>query len=193
MTTYRTHIGFTLIEMIATVAVLAILVTVGIPSFQETIDKRRLTGAAEQLYGDLQYARSEAIKRNANVFVTFTGSGTTWCYGMSATTATCNCTTANSCALDGVEKVVNQTGFRNISLGVSNITNNNLNFEPRRGLVSMNNNALPIVTGEIEFTSNHGASNEKELRLEVSRLGRVKMCSPSGNENVSGYPTCPGS
>ena len=188
MSPTRSNTGFTLIEMIATVAVLAVLVTVGIPSFQETIDKRRLTGAAEQLQADLQYARSEAIKRNGNVFVTFTGTGTTWCYGMSATTATCNCTTSTSCQLDTVEKVVNQTGFRNISLGVASITGNNLNFEPRRGLVSMNNNATPIVTGSVTLTS---TSSTKSLRIDVSRLGRVKLCSPSGSGNLSGYPTCP--
>lgn len=188
MSPIRSNTGFTLIEMIATVAVLAVLVTVGIPSFQETIDKRRLTGAAEQLQADLQYARSEAIKRNGNVFVTFTGSGTTWCYGLSATTATCNCTTANSCALDGVEKVVNQTGFRNVSVS-QNITGSNLNFEPRRGIVRMNNNAANIGTGTITFESNSGASNEKELQISVGTMGRVKMCSPSSNK-VSGYPDC---
>ena len=187
MTTYQTHSGFTLIEMMVTIAVLGILVTVGIPSFQETIDKRRLAGAAEQLYGDLQYARSEAIKRNANVFVTFTGSGTTWCYGMSATTATCNCTTANSCALDGVEKVVNQSGFRNVSMAVASITGNNLNFEPRRGMVKKNNNAADIGTGTVTFTS----GSTKQLQLDIRRLGRVKICSPSGDTvNVAGYGVC---
>lgn len=188
MRTYKIPFGFTLIEMIATVAVLAILVTVGIPSFQETIDKRRLTGAAEQLYGDLQYARAEAIKRNANVFVAFTAGSTSWCYGMSSTNATCNCSTPTSCQLDGVEKVVNETGFRNISLGVNNIAGAtpNLNFEPRRGRVRMNNNAADIGTGLVTFTS----SNSKELRLDVRTLGRVKICSPSGSTNLSGYPLC---
>ena len=191
MSPIRSNIGFTLIEMIATVAVLAVLVTVGIPSFQETIDKRRLTGAAEQLQADLQYARSEAIKRNGNVFVSFTlVSGTDWCYGMSSTTATCNCNTATSCQLDGVEKVVNEDGFRNISLGVASITGNNLNFEPRRGLVSVNSNATPIATGSVTLTSNIGTTSAKVLRIDVSRLGRVKLCSPSTG-NLSGYPTCP--
>ena len=185
MSPIRSNTGFTLIEMIATVAVLAVLVTVGIPSFQETIDKRRLTGAAEQLQADLQYARSEAIKRNGNVFVNFTASGSNWCYGISTTTCNCNTT---SCQLDTVEKEVNQDGFRNISLGVTNMTGNNLNFEPRRGLVSMNNNAAPIVTGTVTLTS---SSSSKSLRIDVSRLGRVKLCSPSGSGNLSGYPTCP--
>lgn len=188
MTTYRTHTGFTLIEMIATVAVLAVLVTVGIPSFEETIDKRRLTGAAEQLQTDLQYARSEAIKRNGNVFVSFIASGSNWCYGISTATA-CTCTTAGSCRVDLVEKVVNQDGFRNIKMGLSSITGNNLNFEPRRGLVRMNNNAADMVEGTVEFESSFG--NERETRILVNRMGRLRLCSPSGSHNVVGYQACP--
>ena len=186
MSPIRSHTGFTLIEMIATVAVLAILVTVGIPSFQETIDKRRLTGAAEQLQADLQYARSEAIKRNGNVFVTFTGSGTTWCYGIS--TASCDCNAA-SCQLDTVEKEVNQTGFRNVSVS-QNITGNGFNFEPRRGIARVTNNTVNIGTGTITLKSNSGASNEKDLQVVVGTVGRVKICSPSGSTNLSGYPLC---
>ena len=187
MSPIRSNTGFTLIEMIATVAVLAVLVAVGIPSFQETIDKRRLTGAAEQLQADLQYARSEAIKRNGNVFVTFTGSGTTWCYAIS--TAICDCSAA-SCLLDGVEKEVNQTGFRNVSVS-QDITGSNLYFEPRRGIVKKDGAAtnVNIGTGTITLKSNSGASNEKDLQIAVGTMGRVKICTPASYK-VSGYPDC---
>lgn len=156
--------GFTLVELMVTVAVLAILLTIGIPSFQGTLDKRRLTGAAEQLYADLQYARTEAIKRNARVFVSFT-TGTNWCYGM-ATTAACDCTAANSCQLDGVNKVVSSQGYRGVSLAET-FDGADTHFDPRHGASD---------NGKATFSSSSGS-----IEVIVGNLGRVRICSDSSN------------
>src|SRR5262245_41817458 len=47
--------------------VLGILVAFGVPSFNNAMLSARLNGAAGELYGSMQLARSEAIKRNATV------------------------------------------------------------------------------------------------------------------------------
>lgn len=62
--------GFTLVEMAITVAVLAILVSVALPSFQGLIMAQRVRAAASELHASLILARSEAIKRNASVTLT---------------------------------------------------------------------------------------------------------------------------
>jgi type IV fimbrial biogenesis protein FimT len=59
--------GFTLMELMVTVAVAAILLFVGVPTFQETINNNRLTSNANALLAALNLARSEAIKRNVRV------------------------------------------------------------------------------------------------------------------------------
>ncbi|MDG4559694.1 MAG: Tfp pilus assembly protein FimT/FimU [Candidatus Competibacter sp.] len=59
--------GFTLMELMVTVAVAAILLFVGVPTFQETINNNRLTSNANALVAALNLARSEAIKRNTRV------------------------------------------------------------------------------------------------------------------------------
>ena len=61
--------GFTLIELLVTIVIIAIVATIGIPSFTQTIRNSRLTTNANQLIASLNLARSEAIKRNGTVFV----------------------------------------------------------------------------------------------------------------------------
>lgn len=61
--------GFTLLELLITVSVLALLVGIGIPSFQETIRRNRLTEQTNGLLGALALARSEATKRSGTVTV----------------------------------------------------------------------------------------------------------------------------
>ena len=61
--------GFTLIELMITIAVVAILVTVGIPSFQTLLQSSRMATQSNELIAGLNTARSEAVRRNANIQV----------------------------------------------------------------------------------------------------------------------------
>jgi type IV fimbrial biogenesis protein FimT len=57
--------GFTLVELMITVAVAAVLVMIAVPSFNNIINANRLSTAANGIVGALNVARMEAIKRNA--------------------------------------------------------------------------------------------------------------------------------
>lgn len=61
--------GFTLIELVVTVALAAIVLTVGVPAFGTFIKNNRLITSTNALVGALNLARSEAIKRNVRVSV----------------------------------------------------------------------------------------------------------------------------
>lgn len=61
--------GFTLIEMIVTIAILAITLGIAVPSFNSIINNQRARNAATELQLTLMQARSEAIKRNIDVTV----------------------------------------------------------------------------------------------------------------------------
>lgn len=63
--------GFTLVELMVTLAVVAILLTVGIPNLRDLVRNNSLTAATNLFVSSLNIARSEAIKqgRNAGVCV----------------------------------------------------------------------------------------------------------------------------
>ncbi|WP_156775423.1 GspH/FimT family pseudopilin [Hydrogenophaga sp. RAC07] len=61
--------GFTLIELMVAIAILAILLAVGVPSFQSFIASSRLTTANNDFVGAMTLARSEAIRRGNRVTV----------------------------------------------------------------------------------------------------------------------------
>ncbi len=56
--------GFTLVELAITVTVLAVLMGLAAPLFNEVINSNRLTGNANELVAAVQIARSEAIRGN---------------------------------------------------------------------------------------------------------------------------------
>jgi type IV fimbrial biogenesis protein FimT len=61
--------GFTLLELIVTVAVGAILLTVGVPSMMQFIQNNRLKSESLALLSDVYFARSEAVKRKVPVLI----------------------------------------------------------------------------------------------------------------------------
>lgn len=65
----RRHSGFTVIELMITIMVGAILLTVAVPSFRTLILNNRITTQANLFVTDLILARSEAIKTANSVFV----------------------------------------------------------------------------------------------------------------------------
>lgn len=63
----RSQFGFTLMELIVTMAIAAIVVTLGVPSFQEMLRNNRLATQTNEFLAALNLARSEAIKRGVRV------------------------------------------------------------------------------------------------------------------------------
>lgn len=55
--------GFSLLELMVTIFVAAILAAIAVPSFRATIQRHRLLAAADDLQAAVQYARTEAVLR----------------------------------------------------------------------------------------------------------------------------------
>ena len=101
--------GFTLIEALIVVALLAILGAVALPGMSQFLAARRVEDAARRIGEDLAFARNEAVKRNAPVLMCAGASGncaaapatadwaTGWrvCYDADPTPDVCDATNAN--------------------------------------------------------------------------------------------------
>lgn len=61
--------GFTLIELIITLAVIAVLMGIGAPSMQTAVKNGKIITDVNELTGSLQLARSESVKQSLNVAV----------------------------------------------------------------------------------------------------------------------------
>ena len=84
----RRQRGLTLVEVMITLTIAAILASLGVPGFVDLIRTKNLAAAASDLKSDLNFARSEAVKRNRRVLVcpagasaNTCGSGTDWAAG----------------------------------------------------------------------------------------------------------------
>jgi type IV fimbrial biogenesis protein FimT len=62
-------LGFTLIELMVTVAMIVIVLTIGVPAFKETLRNNVLTSEINEFTATLNFARSEAVKRGVSVTV----------------------------------------------------------------------------------------------------------------------------
>lgn len=91
MTQFKTlnQKGFTFIELIMVIAVAAILIGIGVPSFQALIDESRVTSSTNSMVEALNYARVEAVRRGSSVTLNASGTDkTSWVNGFNVAQGT---------------------------------------------------------------------------------------------------------
>lgn len=158
-------------ELLVVLLIITILVALAAPAYRTFITENRLKAAAEGLYSDMQLARSEAIRKQNNVYIIFQ-TGANWCYGLSDA-ATCDCGAANSCLLNGAEKVVNVSSYPGTTLATSGLTSETITFDGIRGSTGINGQ-VAISSGSLSVTN------------AVRPMGNIRICSGS----IGGYSAC---
>ena len=106
--------GFTLIEMMITLAVMAVLGAIAVPSLSAMAARQRLQSAAHQLQADVALAKLESAKHGQAIYLRFQP-GTSWCYHLT-TGPGGDCHQATAGPANGVLRVVRGADHPGIEL-----------------------------------------------------------------------------
>jgi prepilin-type N-terminal cleavage/methylation domain-containing protein len=167
----RQQLGFTVLELLVVLTIIAIISLLVVPSFLSFIEEFHVTSVGEDLLYNLQYARSEAIKRNTNIYVTFNTTDP-WCYGINVG-ATCACSSAGNCTLGAFAITKTQSEV----MTTKGLSGGSIIFEGTRGATT--NGASEIIFTIYGQTTAMGVS--------VTQIGDMTMCSST----IAGYTACP--
>ncbi|MGS2720295.1 GspH/FimT family pseudopilin [Paraglaciecola aestuariivivens] len=167
--------GLTLLELLITFSVLLLLVTLGAPALTSVQKNLQLRGAAQNSYFAFQQARSSAIAKNTPITVAIQA-GENWCAAISDS-GECDCRVVNQCTLDGAEYKIDHSDYRFVQL-------HKVTFGKQQIAVFDANRGLAIGhAGSVIFSD-----GDKQLKLILSNLGRVRICAIE--EPLGGYPKC---
>jgi len=183
--------GFTLIELMVAIAVLAVLLAAAGPSFADFFERYRLRSAVDDTLNLFAVARQGAVEADRNVKVKFADSTSDWCGGAIEQTSpstvgdpvpldptACVCESAPDSCLVGGENLVVNAGGRGVTIGAGGTT---VTFDSKNGTLN------PLATREVDFISSSGRYG---LKVQVSALGQARACWISGKRPIPGYREC---
>jgi len=173
----RRQRGLTLIECATALSVLAVVAGIVAPSFERSIERRRVEGTAAQFETDVHFARSLAVARNAPVRMSFSAPAGASCYVIHTGVAgQCDCSPKGLAVCSGGAeplRVVRVGG----ELGISLQSNSrSILFDPVKGTTTP--------TGTVKVSGRSGSA----IHQVVNIMGRVRSCSPA--PVLSGYKAC---
>jgi type IV fimbrial biogenesis protein FimT len=181
--------GFTLIEIMMSVVLVAISVALAIPSYREMVEKRQLTNAAEQLASFVNVAQTISSRTNQIVTVSFNHvDANDWCIGATMGAAACDCDETDAsqstyCEIDSEPFVLNANLAVEGDLMHDIKGDGAYSFDPIRGLFLDTDDSL---TMEMQTRS-----GDYKLNLVVNSTGRVTLCSNDASHAIPGYYVCP--
>lgn len=171
--------GFTLVELMITIALFAILAAFAAPSFRTVIQNNRITTQLNDLVGSLQLARSEAVKRGQPVSLCKSADG-----------AACNgggnwnqgwivfLDVDGDGALDGADgdtilNVGAQLNGNNTLVGSANVANV-IRFNPR--------GFAPNTNGTLALCDDRGNSQAKGVA--IANTGRIRRTQDTNADGI---------
>lgn len=171
------QIGFSLIESLAALAVMAVSLGAGLPSFKQAAERRHLEGAAAQLATDIRMARGLAVSHQASVRFSVQQASDGACYVIHTGRAgDCRCTGAGTAVCVAGAQALRSVGFAATGPVQFSANSASMLFDADRGTVTP--------TGTLSLQLRNGAA----IRHIVNIMGRVRSCSPAGV--VSGHAAC---
>jgi type IV fimbrial biogenesis protein FimT len=191
----RTGTGLTLIELMVVIVVVGVLALVAVPSVRDLILMQRLRSINAQLVTDLQFARSEAVRRGEVLRVVFREDAGRTCYALFTSPGNgirCDCLNGagSACAL-AAGAVEVRTVVVQRSLGVTLLPGSGeagaFGFQPSTGgLIPLLSDLLinPPTQASLEAR----IDDARRLRTVVNLAGRLTVCAP--NAAAMQVPAC---
>jgi type IV fimbrial biogenesis protein FimT len=186
--------GMTLIELIVTVSIVAILATMAVPSLREMMENNRLTALNNQLVSTLNYVRAEAVKRAFPVTMcvrnaagsacsTTAGDGFEkgWlvfvdCNANNAVDATgCDYGPGNT---NAAEEILLDTipDFNGVTVTGTTTVAPSIRYKPNGGISGVSGSlTLNATTQEYEQSLNLGTTPRYKIKIQ-SATGRIASC-----------------
>lgn len=150
--------GFTAIELLVVVAIVAILAALAGPSFTPLIERWRVRDAAESLTSSMYFARSEAIKRGGGVAIDATGG---WSSGWKVTHTQGGTTTDL------------QLIFAPSKLALAQSNTKTKLFVDRWGMMSETDGGAPAAMSFLLKPSGKTDTDSSAIRLCITGGGRI--------------------
>lgn len=152
--------GFSIVELMFTIAVLAILLGLAMPSFGTWLKNLQVKNAAQSITSGIQRARAEAVSRNMNVSFAL-GAGSSWTVNIVSTA-------------EVVESKPSTEGAEDVTMviapgGASMLTFGNL------GVVIANADGTPPLS-QIDFSA---VGSDRNMRVTIGIGGNARMCDPN--------------
>ncbi|HZW11982.1 MAG TPA: GspH/FimT family pseudopilin [Noviherbaspirillum sp.] len=193
--------GFTLIEMMISIAILAVLLGLAAPGFQTFIRNTQIRTTADSLQAGMQLARSEALRRNARVSFWLvsgidagcarTSAGTSWVVSIDDPTGACNASISNTVAPRLIQTRLGSDGSSGITINAvtgalapaasSCITFNGFGtVEP-----VCPGGGAPI--GRVSIVSTNSPNTTRDLQVRIASGGSIRMCDPDVPSSDASY------
>jgi type IV fimbrial biogenesis protein FimT len=171
--THRRVKGFTLIELMVVIAMIAIIASLAAPSFQTGIAKQKVSVAASDLMASLMQARNEAITNNQQTIVQPLET-TDWSRGWRVYVDT----DKDKSYTEGTDLLVTTVAPAAANVVTNDASIGNLvGFDTRGFLMGRS-------AGRVVFASSSIPSNEFRKGVKISVTGRTRICtSTTGTGN----------
>lgn len=182
--------GVSLIELAVTLSVIAVAVTLAVPSWEQLRQKRDVSAAAEELAAFLQSAQGAAVLHNEPLTVSLVhNNATDWCVGATLGAAACDCTiddpaNASFCQIGGAPLRIGQAES-SLSQMAGHSTDTAFTFEPVRGLM------INADLGNRHYFNLASEDDRFGLQVDMHPTGRVRICNVVLDTPVPGYANCP--
>lgn len=160
-------LGFSLIELMAGIAIMGIVLGLAMPSFQTWLRNSQIRNAAESITNGLQRARAEAVARNTNIAFAL-GTGSSWTVSVVTPASVVDSRSSN----EGSKNVTVNALAADLITPATTITFNNF------GAVVANAATL----AQVDLDAVGGS---QKLRVTIGVGGNARMCDCSLTPNSS--------